>query len=191
MPQSCDRVAAAHLACPSYAVLPQLGRCQVLQNSSPRGNRDQLKSSWLSVQLSIGFTLLIIGSIIQALICCVCCFIVKFAREIASGKSKRPENAVGGALYDVSAKYGNYVPGGAALGVPAGQAGVQPGIPAAEVQQPPAGYATPGSPTAKLGYDGNTSYDSPGYRAPWGGTSATPYGSGAAGKPPAGYPSNV
>lgn len=159
-------------------------------------------------KLQIGFTLLAIGIFIQALVCLCCCCIIKFARGFASGNNQhRPQNPVGGALYDVSAKYGNYIPGGAALGQPAPGQTMQ-GVPTAGVNKPPPqGYPTSSSPTGYgQTYDGNTSYDSPGYQqqAPGAYTApspgynappsygATPYNNTApVGGAPAGYPPTV
>lgn len=109
-------------------------------------------------KLKIGFTLLAIGLIITGAICGACICIVKFAWAFASGeRTERPQNAVGGALYDVSAKYGAYIPGGStAVGVPAH------GMPTGDVQKPPPGInvpppgytigAQPGSPPGVAGY---------------------------------------
>ena len=151
------------------------------------------------MQLRIGFTLLAIGLLFTCCTCALCYGIVKFARAIASGKRDRPNNAVGGAMYDVAGKYGNYIPGGAALGQPApGQ--TLPGHPAGS--KPPTGY--PGGGGTGYGggaggtqaYDGGTSYDTPNvsygvhgggaghpggaggnqYGAPAGGASNVPWG---------------
>lgn len=145
-------------------------------------------------KLKIGFTLLIIGAIIMTIMCGTCYCIVKFAWSFAQGgkKAERPQNAVGGALYDVSAKYGSFIPGGAtAVGVPAHGASV----PTGEVQKPPPGinvppqgyspqpYNTPGSPPGVSGYP----YDHSPYGSP---TAAQPLhpnmppGYGGAGPPP-------
>jgi hypothetical protein len=59
----------------------------------------------LRMQLSGGATLIAIGAVLTALMCLTCFCIVKCARGIKSGKQQRPENPVGGTLYDVSAKY--------------------------------------------------------------------------------------
>lgn len=157
-------------------------------------------------KLQIGFTLLAIGILIQALVCLCCCCIFRFARGFATGSpSQRPDNPVGGALYDVSAKYGNYVPGGAALGQPVPGQNVQmQGVPTAGVNQPPPqGYPSSGTATGYgQPYTGATSYDSPapgaytapqpqaptGYGAPP--AYSTPYGNAGPGSPTA-YPPAV
>ena len=115
-----------------------------------------------AVQLRIGFSLLAIGLLLTCCVCACCCGIVKFAHAIASGKKERPNNAVGGAMYDVAGKYGNYIPGGASLGQPVPGQTVA-GHPAGK---PPAGY--PGGGAGYGGgtggaqpYDGGTSYDTP------------------------------
>jgi hypothetical protein len=56
------------------------------------------------MQLSIGFALIGIGAVITALMCLTCFCIVKMARGIAGGRQQRPQNPIGGTLYDVSAK---------------------------------------------------------------------------------------
>ena len=133
------------------------------------------------MQLSIGFTCLGLGIILTALICSCCFMIVKFARGFASGKKQeRPANPVGGALYDVSAKYGNYIPGGTALGhpVPHGQG---PGA-NYEAQGVPAG-GKPGAEGGAYGA-GNTTYGADS-TAPYGNAPAGyPGGAGAGGAPP-------
>lgn len=172
------------------------------------------------MQLRIGFSLLAIGLLLTTCVCCCCCMIVKFARDFATGRKDRPHNPVGGAMYDVAGKYGNYIPGGAALGQP---------VPGQTVSGVPAGKPPPGYPNAGGAgppkYTGAQSYDSPnvqygvhgggggGYpgtaggnqyggganNAPWaGGNTANQYGSSAptyatggnAGAPP-GYPTAV
>ena len=115
------------------------------------------------VQLRIGFTCLGLGIILTAIICGCCFMIVKFARGFGSGKKQaRPANPVGGALYDVSAKYGNFIPGGGtAVGQPVhqgtpvqGQAqGGKPGM-------YDTGNAGGGGYDGGGGYNGGTSYDS-------------------------------
>jgi hypothetical protein len=89
---------------------------------------------------------------------------IRFARGFASGKpAPRPANAVGGALYDVSAKYGNFIPGGAAMGHPV---------------QGPGAYEATGVPVGgKPAHTGNTSYDTD---CPGAGGTSGPYGSGVA-----------
>jgi hypothetical protein len=155
----------------------------------------RLLRSCVDVQLSIGFSLLALGILLTTCVCCCCCMIVKFARGNASGKTQRPHNPVGGVMYDVAGKYGNYIPGGAALNRPASGQAMQD-VPIAGVNQPPPqGY--PGSGTATgygQKYDGNTSYDSsssqkPGayYASP---AEYSPYGR-ATGGAPAGYPAAV
>jgi hypothetical protein len=175
----------------------------------------QFSNSCLTVQLRIGFSFLAIGLLLTTCVCCCCCAIVKFARNIASGKTDRPQNPVGGVMYDVAGKYGNYIPGGAALGQPVPGQTVS-GMPTA-AGKPPAGY--PGGSAGYGGpqkYDGGTSYDSQnvqdgmhGYgggqqgggatnNAPWAaGNTANQYGSSVpayatGGAPaPAGYPTAV
>jgi hypothetical protein len=149
----------------------------------------------LCAQVQIGFTCLGLGLLLTAIICSCCVIIVKFARSFASGTpAPRPANPVGGALYDVSAKYGSFIPGGTALGHP--------------VQGPGAHKVSGDLPSGKPPYNGDTSYDSgPPAGYPGGGTSGA-YGGGggvpppggtapmysrpadsAAGAPPPGYPS--
>lgn len=144
-------------------------------------------------KLKIGFTCLILGIIITTIICGACYCIVKFAWSFASGsKTERPGNPVGGALYDVSAKYGAFIPGGStAQGVP---------VPTAEYQKPPPGvnvpphggaYAVgsapsnqPGSPPGVSGYP----YDHSPYGSPTAAQATNPNmppGYGGAGPPPA------
>lgn len=156
-----------------------------------------------SEKLIIGFTLLGIGAIITLLVCGCCCVIVKFARSFASGKQDKPSNPVGAALYDVSAKYGNYIPGGTALGHPVG-GGTATGVPAAHVSKPPGDYGTngqyqygPGSPynQGPSGGPSGSPYGAPPYGntgpPPYGNTGETPYGTSNAGPPPPGYPAAV
>eukprot|EP00892_Ulva_mutabilis_P004728 jgi/Ulvmu1/2627/UM014_0079.1 len=164
-----------------------------------------------SEKLIIGFTCLAIGILITLLVCGCCCVIFKFARSFAKGKQEKPSNPVGAALYDVSAKYGNYIPGGTAIGQPVG--GTATGVPAANVQKPPAGYnddssyqygsGTPyeqGQSNAPYGAApyGDSSQPPYGNSAPYGGGGPaqppygnTPYGGNNAGAPPPGYPAAV
>jgi hypothetical protein len=112
------------------------------------------------MQLVIGFACLAIGVVLQSIICVACFCIVKFARDIAQGRQDRPNNAVGAALYDVSAKYGNYIPGGTALGVPANQHNSVPVAPPVDDYSKP--LKAPG------GYNGSPTYDTGGYGAGYG-----------------------
>ena len=123
-----------------------------------------------------------------------CCLIVKFARSFAKGKQEKPSNPVGAALYDVSAKYGNYIPGGTALGQPVG-GGTATGVPAAHVSKPPGDYngGTPyqyggGAPAYDQGQN-SSPYGGGGSPSPYG--NPAPYGNNNAGAPPPGYPSAV
>jgi hypothetical protein len=141
------------------------------------------------VQLRIGFSLLAIGIILQTLICCCCCAIVKFARGFSKGKTERPNNPVGGVLYDVSAKYGNYIPGGTALGYPAGQHGTATGVPAGGKPQ---GTGYGGNTSYNTGYGGNQQ-DGPAYGTGNTGNQYPAYGgnTGNTAAPPPGYPTAV
>jgi hypothetical protein len=140
------------------------------------------------LQLRIGFTCLGIGIIITSIICGCCCMIVKFARGFASGKTpERPANPVGGALYDVSAKYGNYIPGGTALGQPTGhQADGYPAGPpgagapgATESTAYQHGGGTSNYSAAPPGYPGGTGSPAYGAQAPAYGAQAPAYGAQA------------
>ena len=126
--------------------------------------------------------------------------IVKFARSFASGKQQKPSNPVGAALYDVSAKYGNYIPGGTALGQPVAH-GTATGVPAAQVSKPPGEYGGneqynygAGAPYGQ-GPSGGSPYGASPYDnsgpAQYGNTGPTPYGNTNAGAPPPGYPAAV
>lgn len=155
----------------------------------------------LCLQLRIGFACLGLGIIITSIICGCCCVIIKFARGFASGqKPDRPANPVGGALYDVSAKYGNYIPGGTALGQPTGHQaeGYPTGLPGAGAQGAAGstGYQHDGGTSnysaAPPGYPGGTQPPAYGAQPPAYGASGaqpTPYGTAPAGyaPPPAGY----
>ena len=80
-----------------------------------------------------------------------CCLVFKFARSLAQGRQEKPSNPVGAALYNVSAKYGRFIPGGPAAGQHVG--GIATGVPAAHVSKPPGDQAG-------FGYDGATpTYD--------------------------------
>lgn len=153
-----------------------------------------------SEKLIIGFTLLALGIVITLLVCGCCCMIVKFARSFASGKQQKPSNPVGAALYDVSAKYGNYIPGGTALGQPVAH-GTATGVPAAQVSKPPGEYGGnaqynygAGSPHGQ-GPSGGSPYGASPYGnsgpAQYGNTGPSPYGNNNAGAPPPGYPAAV
>lgn len=62
-----------------------------------------------AVQVTIGFTCLVIGIVITGLLCGACFCVLRFVR--GDREKERPKNRVTGALYDVAAKYHQYVPG--------------------------------------------------------------------------------
>lgn len=131
-----------------------------------------------ALQLIIGFTCLGLGVALTLCICGVCCVIFKFARGFAGGKRPpRPANPVGGGLYDVAAKYGNYLPGGAKMNQGGAYAGGQQGGNyggdygntyggsdgyGGHDSKPPAGYPS-GAGGPSQGYDGYGSYGNTGY----------------------------
>lgn len=164
-------------------------------------------------QVIIGIAFLSIGAVFLAFVIATCCCLFKFARGFAQrGKQgeaapARPDNAVGGALYDVSAKYGKWIPGGAS----AGYAGAQVGqVPVGAVQEPPKSHgggefqgspqygaqAQYGAPQPEYGApQGYGAPGSPAYGAPvpqpgYGAPGASAYGSPMPqqyGSPPPGY----
>ena len=142
------------------------------------------------MQVVIGSIFLSIGMFFTALVIATCCCLFKFARSFArrgdGNAPARPNNAVSGALYDVSAKYGKWIPGGAAY--PGAQVGH---VPVGSVQEPPKGSEA--DPWRANGGGGASQPQSPmvgtqphhgaayGYGAPAFGDQAQPqYGAGPA-----------
>ena len=144
----------------------------------------------LCLQLTVAAVCLSIGGLITACVCGLCCIVVKFAVGFAKGdknpdeeKQERPQNAVIAKLYDVSAKYGGFIPGGAGLTAGGGaQAHLaspgdgKPPPPQSSGPNSPVPAYTPVEPAVPPGFA-----PPPGYRA-------APPPDGVAYPPPAGYP---
>lgn len=106
------------------------------------------------MQLKYGAVFLAIGSILTLFVfgLCFCC--VKCVRGFNSGKRKRPDNKLGGTLYDVNSKYGHYLP----LAQSAQPVAPQPGGPPKHSQSDAAPDYGPQPPP---GYSGDQGYGSP------------------------------
>jgi hypothetical protein len=64
-----------------------------------------------ALQLAIGAAFLAFGAVMTLAVCACCWCFVKMARGWNSSAGMRPDNAVGGAMYDVHSRYGHWLPG--------------------------------------------------------------------------------
>ena len=136
------------------------------------------------VQVIFGTVLLSLGTVFSSFAVAMCCCLFKFARSFArhgdGNAPSRPKTAVGGALYDVSAKYGKWFPGGANAAHPGAQVGP---VPLGPVHKPPkTGYGgdSPQSGSSLYGtqpqYGAAMAHNAPGSPT-YGAPAAQPYGS--------------